>query len=111
LHGLGPRLFGRYPSPFDEQGLDLGDRRALARFWVGLDRSWIVYALRALSYLRPRFRDRTWIALAEKARRLVGLANRFGGRVGGLRIGTLDVARNVLGAVDYFAPPAGLHIP
>src|SRR5262249_8089371 len=26
LHGLGPRRFGRYPSPFDEQGLDLGGR-------------------------------------------------------------------------------------
>jgi hypothetical protein len=111
LHGLGPRLFGRYPSPFDGQGLDLGDRHALARFWVGLDRSWIVYALRALSYLRPRFRDRTWIALAEKARPLVALANLFGGRVGGLRVEALDVAGNVLGAANYSAPREGLNIP
>src|SRR5262249_27856706 len=66
LHGLGLRLFGRYPSPFDEPGLDLGDRSVITRFWVGLDRSWIVYALRALSYLRPRFGDHTWIALVEK---------------------------------------------
>src|SRR5262245_33997934 len=111
LHGLGPRLFGRYPSPFDEQGLDLGDRRALARFWVGLDRSWIVYALRAVSYLRPRVRDRTWVALAEKARPLVGLANRVGGRAGGLRIEALNVAGHVLGAVNYLAPREGLNIP
>jgi hypothetical protein len=111
LHGLGPRLFGRYPSPFDERGLDLGDRRVRARFWVGLDRSWIVYALRALSYLRPRFRDRTWIALAERARPLVALANRVGGRVGGLRIEALDVAGNVLGAVNYLAPREALNIP
>ena len=107
LHGLGPRLFGRYPSPFDEQGLNLADRRVLTRFWVGLDRSWIVYALRALSYLRPHFRDRTWIALAEKARPLVALAN----LVGGLRIEALDVAGNVLGAVDYLAPREALNIP
>jgi hypothetical protein len=111
LHGLGPRLFGRYPSPFDEQGLNLADRRVLARFWVGLDRSWIVYALRALSYLRPRFRDRTWIALAEKARPLAGLANLVGGRAGGLRIEALDVAGNVLGAVNYLAPREALNIP
>jgi hypothetical protein len=111
LHGLGWRLFGRYPSPFDAQGLNLGNRRVPARFWVGLDRSWIVYALRALSYLRPRFRDSTWIALAEKARPLVGLANRVGGRVGGLRIEALDVAGNVLGAVNYLAPREALNIP
>ena len=92
LHGLGPRLFGRYPSPFDAQGLNLGNRRVLARFWVGLDRTWIVYALRGLSYLRPRCRDRTWIAQAEKARPLVALANLVGGRVGGLRIEALDLA-------------------
>jgi hypothetical protein len=111
LRGLGPRLFGRYPSPFDEQGLNLGDRRVRARFWVGLDRSWIVYALRALSYLRPHFRDRTWVALAEKARPLVALANRVGGRVGGLRIEALDAAGNVLGAVNYLAPREALNIP
>jgi len=111
LHGLGPRLFGRYPSPFDEQGLSLGDRRVLTRFWVGLDRTWIVYALRALSYLRPRFRDRTWVALAEKAQPLAGLANLFGGPVGGMRIEALDAAGNVLGAVNYLAPREGLNIP
>jgi hypothetical protein len=111
LHGLGPRLFGRYPSPFDAQGLNLGDRRVPARFWIGLDRSWIVYALRALSYLRPRVCDRTWIALAEKARPLVALANRVGGRVGGLRIEALDEAGNVLGAVNYLAPREALNIP
>jgi hypothetical protein len=111
LHGLGPRLFGRYPSPFDEQGLNLGDRRVRARFWVGLDRSWIVYALWALSYLRPRFRDRTWIALAETARPLVALANLAGGRTGGLRIEALDAAGNVLGAVNYVAAREALNLP
>ena len=70
-----------------------------------------MYALRALSYLRPRFRDRTWLALAEKARPLVALANRVGGRVGGLRIEALDVAGNVLGAVNYLAPREALNIP
>jgi hypothetical protein len=111
LHGLGPRRFGRYPSPFDEQGLNLGDRRVITRFWVGLDRSWIVYALWALSYLRPHFRDRTWIALAEGARPLVGLANLVGGRAGGLRIEALDAVGNVLGAVNYLAPREALNIP
>lgn len=111
LHGLGRRLFGRYPSPFDEPGLSLGDRRVATRFWVGLDRRWIVYALRVLSYLRPRFRDRTWIALAEKARPLVGWANRIGGTVGGLRIEALNAAGDVLGAVNYLAPREGLNIP
>jgi hypothetical protein len=111
LRGLGPRLFGRYPSPFDERGLNLGNRRVSARFWVGLDRSWIVYALRALSYLRPRFRDRTWIALAERARPLVALANRFGGHVGGLHIEALDVSGHVLGTVNYLAPREGLNTP
>src|SRR5262249_35849238 len=86
LHGLGRRLFGRYPSPFDEHGLNLGDRHITTRFWVGLDRYWIVYALWFLSYLRPRFSDRIWIALAEKTRPLVGLANLVGGRAGGLRL-------------------------
>jgi hypothetical protein len=80
LHGLGPRLFGRYPSPFDSLGMNLGDRRVITRFRVGLDRSWIVCALWAVSYLRTRFRDRTWTALVEKARPLVGLANLVGGR-------------------------------
>jgi hypothetical protein len=111
LNGLGPRLFGRYPSPFDEQGLKLGDRRVRTRFWVGLDRSWIVYTLWALSYLRPRFCDGAWIALAEKARPLVGLANRVGGRAGGLRIEALNDRGNVLGAVNYLAPKEALNIP
>jgi hypothetical protein len=70
-----------------------------------------VYALRALSYLRPRFHDRTWIALAEKARPLVALANRVGGRVGGLRIEGLNVAGNVVGAVNYLTPSEALNIP
>jgi hypothetical protein len=111
LHRLGPRLFGRYPSPFDEQGLDLGGRHVRTRFWVGLDRSWIVYTLRALSYLRPHFRDRAWIALTEKARPLVGLANLVGGRTGGLRLEALNAAGNVLGAVNYVAPREALNIP
>jgi hypothetical protein len=111
LHGLGPRRFGRYPSPFDEQGLNLGGRRVNTRFWVGLDRSWIVYALRAVSYLRPRFRDRTWVAFAEKARPLLGVANRVGGRAGGLRIEALNVTGSVLGAVNYLAPREALTIP
>jgi hypothetical protein len=111
LQGLGPRLFGRYPSPFDEQGLNLEDRRVHTRFWVRLDRSWMVYALWTLSYLRPCFRDHTWIALDEKVRRLVALANRLGGRVGGLRIEAWDAASNVLGAVNYLAPCEALDIP
>jgi hypothetical protein len=111
LHGLGSRLFGRYPSPFDEPGLDLGDQCVITRFWVGLDRSWIVYALQALSYVRPRFRDRTWMALAEKARPLVGMANLVGGRAGGLRIEALNGIGNVLGAVNYLAPREALNIP
>ena len=64
-----------------------------------------------LSYLRPRFRDRTWIALSERARPLVALANLVGGRIGGLRIEALDVAGNVLGAVNYLAPREALNIP
>jgi hypothetical protein len=111
LHGLGPRLFGRYPSPFDEQGLNLAGRWVRTRFWVGFDRSWIVYALRALSHLRPRFHDRTWVALAEKARPLLALANLVGGRAGGLRVEALDGAGNVRGAVNYLAPREGLTIP
>jgi hypothetical protein len=111
LRGLGPRLFGRYPSPFDERGLTLGDRQVPTRFWVGLDRSWIVYALRALSYLRPRFRDRTWVALAEPARPAVGLANLVGGTAGGLRVEALDAERRVLGVVNCRAPREGLNIP
>jgi hypothetical protein len=111
LHGLGSRRFGRYPSPFDEHGLDLGDRRVVTRFWVGLDRSWIVYALRAVSYLRPWFHDRTWVALTETARPLVGWANFVGGRTGGMRVEALNAARDVLGAVNYVAPREGLNIP
>jgi hypothetical protein len=111
LHGLGPRLFGRYPSPFDEQGLSLAEWRVPTRFWVGLDRSWIVYALQALSYLRPRFRDRSWVVVVEKARPLAGLVNRVGGRIGGLRIEGLDATGNVLGAVNYGAPQEALNIP
>jgi hypothetical protein len=111
LYGLGPRLFGRYPAPFDEQGLDLGGRRVPARFWVGLDRSWIVHALRAVSYLRPRFGDRTWIALTEKARPLMALANRVGGHAGGMRVEALDATGNVLGAVNYLAHREALNIP
>jgi hypothetical protein len=78
---------------------------------VGLDRSWIVYALRGLSYLRPRFRDRTWVALAETARPVVGLANLVGWSAGGLRIEALDAGRRLLGAVNYRAPREGLNIP
>jgi len=111
LHGLGSRLFGRYPSPFDGSGLDLGGWSVITRFWVGLDRSWIVYVLRALSYLRPRFRDRTWIALAEKVRPLVAMANLVGGRAGGMRIEALNAVSSVLGAVNYLAPREALNIP
>jgi hypothetical protein len=70
-----------------------------------------VYALRGLSYLRPRFRDRTWVALAETSLPLVGLANQVGGSVGGLRIEALDAERRVLGAVNFRAPREGLNIP
>jgi hypothetical protein len=61
--------------------------------------------------LRPRFADRTWISLVEKARPLVGLANAIGGTAGGLRIEALDAAGNVLGAVNFKAEREGLNIP
>ncbi|MBI1901315.1 MAG: saccharopine dehydrogenase NADP-binding domain-containing protein [Planctomycetia bacterium] len=111
LRGLGRRLFGRYPSPFDEHGLDLGERRIPARFWVGLDRGWIVHALRCLSYLRPRFRDRAWIRLTEMARPVVRCANWMGGYAGGMRIEALDAAGNVLRTVDVRAAREALNIP
>jgi hypothetical protein len=111
LRGLGPRVFGRYPSPFDEQKLTLRDRQVITRFWVGLDRSWIVCTLWALSYLRPYFCDHTWIALTEMARPLVRLANLVGGRAGGLRIEALDDGGKVLGAVNYLARNEALNIP
>jgi hypothetical protein len=111
LAGLGRRLFGRYPSPFDEHGLILAGRRIATCFWVGLDRTWIVHALRGLSYLRPYFGEKTWIALTEKARPLVGWANRVGGRAGGMRIEALDPDENVLAAANFLAPCEGLNIP
>jgi hypothetical protein len=64
---------------------------------VGLDRSWIVYALRGLSYLRPRFRDRTWVAIAETVRPVVDLANLIGESASGLRVEALDAGNRVLG--------------
>ncbi len=115
MYGLGERLFGRYPSPFDVHGIRLGDEReggrVPTRFWVGLDRAWIVHTLRGVSYLRPRFADRTWIALVERVRPLVGLANAIGGTAGGLRIEALDAAGTVLGAVNVKAEREGLNIP
>jgi hypothetical protein len=111
LHGLGQRLFGRYPAPSDEHGLDLGEQRVPTRFWVGLDRTWIVHALRGLSYLRPHFSDRAWLGLAERARPLVGWANRFGGWTGGMRLEALSAAGDVLGTVSYLAPREALNIP
>lgn len=111
LHGLGTRLFGRYPSPFDERGLSVRNQCVATRFWVGLDRSWIVHTLRALSYLRPRFRDSTWTALAAKMRPLVAGANLFGGYAGGLRVEALDEKLNVLAAVNYLAKREALNIP
>jgi hypothetical protein len=111
LRGLGRRLFGRYPSPFDEHGLDLGERRVPAQFWVGLDRAWIVHALRCLSYLRPRFGDRAWIRFSGAARPLIACANWFGGYAGGLSLEALDAAGNGLGSVDVRAAREALNIP
>ena len=111
MHGLGRRLFGRYPSPFDEPGLMVQNQGVPTRFWVGLDRSWIVHALRAASFLRPHFRDRTWISLTERVRPLIGWANWIGGYAGGLRVEALSTTGEVLGAVNFLAKREGLNIP
>jgi hypothetical protein len=111
LRDLGERLFGRYPAPFDAEGLRVGERRFPARFWVGLDRRWIVQALRVASYLRPCFSERGWLVLMARLRPLVGQASRFGSYPGGMRVEAIDAAHKLLGAVDYFAARDGLTIP
>ena len=111
MHGLGRRLFGRYPSPFDEPGLIAANQGVPTRFWVGLDRSWIVQALRAVSFLRPRFRDRTWISLTERVRPLIAWTNWIGGFAGALRVEALSITGEVLGAVNFLAKREGLNIP
>jgi hypothetical protein len=111
LHGLGERLFGRYPAPFDEHGIQVHGRVVRARFWVGLDRTWIVHALRGVSFLRPHFSAAGWIALTEWARPLAGWVNRIGGTRGGMRIEALGAAGAVLGTANFLAPREGLNIP
>jgi hypothetical protein len=111
IRGLGSRLFGRYPAPFDASGIPAAGRVLPGRFWFGLDRVWIVHALRAGSYLRPRFSTCAWLRLCGWVRRAGALARLAGGAAGGLRVEALDADGAVLAAAEVFAPTEGLNVP
>lgn len=108
---LGKRWFGHYPSPFDAQGVPMGERTVAGRLWVGLDRPWLVLMLRAASYFRPHISDVSWKRLMRAVHPVAGLASYCGTQPGGLRIEVMDAVGRLLGSVSYLAHREGMNVP
>jgi hypothetical protein len=111
LRGLPARLYGRFPSSFDGQGIRIGTRILPATFHAGLDRGAAVYALWAAARVVPHLSRRTLSWLCRMAQPVMPLVQALGTPVGVLSVEALDREGRLLAEVEVRAAREGLNVP
>jgi hypothetical protein len=111
LRGLPARLYGRFPSPFDVDGIRIGGRVLPATFHAGMDRVPAVHALwlaaRVVPYLPRGFLSR----LCHLAQPVMPLVQALGTFVGVLSVEALDADGRLVAEIEVRAPREGLNVP
>jgi len=111
LRDGGLRHYGRYPAAFEREALTVGARALPATFFVGMDRRYIGWLLKAASPVLPLLSDRAlgrWCKVLQPATLPVRWT---GQRLGLLCLEALDSAGRVVDEVEVRAPANGLDVP
>lgn len=111
LRRLPARLYGRYPSAFDRDGLRVGDRVLPATFHAGFDRPYLGYALWCAARLVPHLSRAGLESLCRLAQPGMPLVQALGTPVGVLSVEGLDGAGRVAAEIEVRAAREGLNVP
>jgi Saccharopine dehydrogenase NADP binding domain len=111
LRGLPARFYGRFPSPFDDEGIRIGERVLPAPFYAGMDRAAAVHALWWAAWVVPHLSSRALSWLCRMAQPVMPLVQKFGTPIGVLSVEALDAEGRLLAEVEVRALREGLNIP
>jgi hypothetical protein len=111
LRGLPARLYGRFPSPFDADGIRIGGRALPATFFAGFDRAGAVYPLWCAARLVPHLPCEWLSSLCRLAQPVMPWVQALGTLVGVLSVEALDGEGRLLAEVEVRAPREGLNVP
>lgn len=105
------RLFGAYPSPFDDAGIQLKTRRLPAEFAICFDRALYSLALWGMARILPFVPDALIRAMSRLSQPVMPLVNLLGTYRGILVVEGCDADGKVLHAMRVQAERNGLNIP
>lgn len=105
------RYYGRYPASFEEEGVALGERVVPAPFFVGMDRGFIAWMLRAGATFLPRLSDGALMRWCKLILPLTGPVRLLGGPLGLLCLEALDGEGRIVDEVEVRAVRRGLDVP
>jgi hypothetical protein len=111
LTGLPARLYGRFPSPFDAEGIGIGARTLPATFYAGLDRAAAVRALWCAAHVVPHLPRGALSWLCRVAQPVLPLVRALGTPVGVLSLEALDGEGRPVAEVEVRAFREGLNVP
>lgn len=112
--GLGARVYGRYPSGADGEGIPLGPSDDASRvpleLYFGCDRALYARALGAAGHVLGRSRALATLA-ARASMPLVPIVRALGTEVGVLRVEAIGAHGEALDAIEVRARREGLDVP
>ena len=111
LRGLPARLYGRFPSPFDTEGIRIGRRILPATFYAGMDRVPAVHALWLAARVVPHLPRGVLSRLCRLAQPVMPLVRALGTLVGVLSVEALAEDGRLLAEIEVRAPREGLNVP
>jgi hypothetical protein len=111
LRGLPARLYGRFPSPFDTDGIRIGNRVLPATFHAGMDRAPAVHALWLAARVVPHLPRGALYRLCRLAQPVLPLVRALGTLVGVLSVEALDADGRLVAEMEVRAPREGLNVP
>jgi hypothetical protein len=111
LRGLPARLYGRFPSPFDGEGIRIGERVLPATFHAGMDRMAATQALWCAARVVPHLPRGVLFRLCRLAQPVMPLVQALGTPVGVLSVEALDENGRLVAEVEVRAPREGLNVP
>lgn len=105
------RLYGRYPSPFEVNGIRIDDRWLSTQFYAGMDRAIYTYALWLVAKFLPRLSAPQLMRLCRFAIPLITIARWFGTTEGILSTEAHGDANQIVDEIQVRAQQEGLNVP
>lgn len=107
----GKRLYGNYPSAFEQVGIKINNQLFPANFYVGFDKTAYSYLLFLASKILPKIPDNLLFNLSKIANLFTPIIKSIGSPTGILLIEALDKNQNILDKIEILANSEGLNIP